>query len=154
MKKIAEKKLRAHRGDIMSPEKRSVLMSRIRGRDTGPERMIAERVSGLGFRWESHSADLPGRPDFVFRDQRVAVFVDGDFWHGSRFPTWRHKLSEAWEEKLAANIKRDQRNRRILRRNGWRVVGIWEHQIERDLPLCIDRITRALFAIPSRRIES
>jgi DNA mismatch endonuclease (patch repair protein) len=128
----------------MSPEKRSALMSRIKGRDTQPEKTIAELIAGFGFRWESHSNDVPGRPDFVFREQRVAVFVDGDFWHGWRFPVWRHKLSETWEAKLAANIKRDQRNRRILRRNGWRVIGIWEHQIERDLPLCMERIQRAL----------
>lgn len=148
--KVVVEKARNHRGDIMSPEKRSALMSRIKGRDTGPEKVIAEELCSLGFDWECHSKDIPGRPDFVFREHRVAVFVDGDFWHGWRFPAWRHKLSEVWEAKLAANRMRDQRNRRLLRRSGWKVIGIWEHQIERNLPLCIDRIRYALVGHPTK----
>ena len=90
---------RRHRGDIMSPETRSAVMSRIKGRDTGPERAMADVFSSRELTWESHVRELPGRPDFVFRDDRVAVFVDGDFWHGWRFPKWRDKLSDKWEAK-------------------------------------------------------
>ena len=128
----------------MSPETRSAVMSRIRGRDTGPERIVEEQLAAAGLEWESHSQDLPGRPDFVFRERRLAVFVDGDFWHGWRFPAWRDKLSEKWELKIEATRKRDQRNHRKLRRMGWRVVRIWEHQLERDAPGCIRRILIAL----------
>jgi len=135
-----QRKPRAHRGDFMSPETRSRVMSRIRGKDTGPERMVASAMRELGWQWEEHCTDLPGRPDFVFRDERVAVFVDGDFWHGWRFPQWRHKLSEKWEAKIEANRRRDERNHRKLRRQGWRVIRIWEHQIESDPAACIDRI--------------
>jgi len=134
------RKRRRHRGDIMSPEKRSALMSRIKGRDTGPEKAIADAFRRLGLGWESHRKDLPGRPDFVFPEARIAVFVDGDFWHGWRFPTWRHKLSKVWEKKLAMNLKRDQRARRRLRRLGWTVIRVWEHQIERDLAGCTSKI--------------
>ena len=98
---------REHRGDIMSPEKCSALMSRIKGRDTGLERVLADPFRHLGLSWDAHPKDLPGRPDFVFRQARVAVFVDGDFWHGWRFPAWRHKMSEFWEVKLAGNRARD-----------------------------------------------
>jgi DNA mismatch endonuclease (patch repair protein) len=116
-------------------------MARIKGRDTSPERAIAaalalERI----VEYECHPSDLPGRPDFVFRDQRVVVFVDGDFWHGWRFPIWRDKLSEKWEAKIEATRRRDARNCRRLRRTGWTVVRIWEHQVERDLLACIRRI--------------
>ena len=136
-------KPRAHRGDIMSPEKRSALMSKIRGEHTGPERALALALSQCAMGWEQHSADLPGRPDFVFRSNKVAVFVDGDFWHGWRFPLWRHKLSVKWEEKIAATRARDARNRRRLQRLGWRVVRIWEHQVEKDLGRCLARIATA-----------
>lgn len=121
---------RLHRGDIMSPEKRSALMSRIRGKNTGPERAVATIVAALGFNANFHARDLPGRPDLVLRGLRAAIFVDGDFWHGWRFPAWRRKLSEKWELKIAANRQRDRRNHAKLRRAGWLVIRIWEHQIE------------------------
>lgn len=103
----------------MSPETRSKVMSRIKGRDTAPERLVAAALSSRMLSWESHVRDLPGRPDFVFRDAMVAVFVDGDFWHGWRFPQWRDKLFEKWEAKIEANRRRDARNHRKLRRMGW-----------------------------------
>ena len=128
----------------MSVEMRSRVMSRIRGKDTGPERELAKLLSEAGLVWESHAPDLPGRPDFVFRDRQVAVFVDGDFWHGWRFPSWRDKLSEVWEAKIEATRHRDARNFRRLRRSGWRVVRIWEHQLSRDADGCMARISEAL----------
>lgn len=119
-------------------------MSRIRGKDTGPERALAAAMAEQGWEWESHARDLPGRPDFVFRGAGVVVFVDGDFWHGWRFPQWRDKLSEKWEAKIEANRRRDTRNHRALRRAGWIVVRIWEHQLERTLSACIKRIANAI----------
>ena len=82
---ISKKPKRLHRGDIMSRETRSAVMSRIKGKDTKCELAVGALLSGAGFRFETHARDLPGRPDFVLRDERVAVFVDGDFWHGWRF---------------------------------------------------------------------
>jgi DNA mismatch endonuclease (patch repair protein) len=108
-------------------------MSRIRGKDTGPERVVGALLTEAGHAPEQHVSDLPGRPDFVLRDLRVAIFVDGDFWHGWRFIAWKHKLSEKWEAKIAANRRRDFLNHARLRRAGWRVLRIWQHQIERDL---------------------
>lgn len=128
----------------MSPEKRSAVMSRIKGRGTGPEKKMAAAFASKGLSWEEHARDLPGRPDFVFRCAKVAVFVDGDFWHGWRFPQWRDKLSEKWEAKIEANRIRDARNHRRLRRMGWRVVRIWEHQLERDIKECLNRVLKNL----------
>ena len=142
---------RRHRGDIMSPETRSVVMSRIKGRDTGPERAMAESFSSRELTWESHVRELPGRPDFVFRDDRVAVFVDGDFWHGWRFPQWRDKLSDKWEAKIDATRRRDARNRQRLRRMGWKVVRIWEHQIERSPDRCLVKVVS--FLRPDAKIQ-
>jgi DNA mismatch endonuclease (patch repair protein) len=135
---------RLHRGDIMSPETRSRVMARIKGRDTQPELTIAALLLAEGLEFESHARDLPGRPDFVLRREMVAVFCDGDFWHGWRFPHWRLKLSDKWEAKIEKNRKRDVRNHRQLRRAGWRVVRLWEHQIESAPDRCLARIVAAL----------
>jgi DNA mismatch endonuclease (patch repair protein) len=135
---------RLHRGDIMSPEKRSQVMSRIRGKGTGPELIVQSILEGLGLNFESHDRSLAGCPDFVVRAYSLCVFVDGDFWHGWRFNAWRLKLSAPWEEKIAKNRERDRRNHRKLRRQGWRVLRLWEHQV-RDAPnLCRQRIIEAM----------
>ena len=139
---------RLHRGDFLSPETRSSVMARIKGRDTGPEKLLADLLRTSRRRFETHASDLPGRPDFVFRRQRVVVFVDGDFWHGWRFPVWRLKLSEKWEAKIEANRRRDRRSHAKLRRSGWKVMRIWEHQLRRDGRACLDRVMVALNEAP------
>lgn len=135
---------RRHKGDIMSPEKRSAVMARIKGKNTGPEQTVMAALAELGLAWESHVKDLPGRPDVVFRDEKVVVFVDGDFWHGWRFPIWRDKLSEKWEAKIDGNRRRDVRNHRLLRRAGWKVVRLWEHEVAADINACIAKIMKSL----------
>jgi DNA mismatch endonuclease (patch repair protein) len=128
----------------MCPEKRSALMSRIRGKGTKPERIIAGLLRQAGLAFEEHARDLRGRPDIVLRQAKILVFVEGDFWHGWRFPAWRLKLSEQWERKIEGNRIRDLRNFQALRRAGWRVIRIWEHQVERDPERCIARVLAAL----------
>lgn len=128
----------------MSPEKRSAVMARIRGKDTGPELAMAAALRPTRFRYESHARDLPGRPDFVFRRHGVVVFVDGDFWHGWRFRDWRDKLSEKWEAKIEANRQRDLRNFRRLRAEGWHVLRIWEHELKADPKACAARVVQAI----------
>jgi DNA mismatch endonuclease (patch repair protein) len=119
-------------------------MSRVKGRDTGLERRIRSALHRRGLRFSKHAKDLPGRPDVVFRRQRVAVFLDGDFWHGFRYPLWALTLTPFWRTKIELNRKRDARNFRKLRRAGWVVVRIWQHQAKRDLELCVDRIVAAV----------
>ena len=128
----------------MSPATRSRVMARIRGKDTGPELLLAGALASRGLVWESHARDLPGRPDFVFREGKVAVFVDGDFWHGRNFGQWRHKLSEKWELKIGSNRRRDRVNDRLLKGMGWQIVRIWEHQIEASLARSSGRVLRAV----------
>lgn len=128
----------------MSPETRSALMARIKGKNTGPELMLGKVLAEHGLRWHKHSKDLPGRPDFVFRACRLVIFVDGDFWHGWRFSVWRDKLTAKWDAKISGNRRRDFRVHRALRRAGWRVIRIWEHQIERDLDGCARRVVEAI----------
>lgn len=133
----------------MDPATRSRVMSRIRGRDTGPERIVAGLLAGAGLIAECQARDLAGRPDFVLRNHRIAVFVDGAFWHGWRFPLWRHKLSEVWEAKIEANRRRDRRNHRTLRYQGWTVVRLWDFQLERSAQKCLGRVLASIK--PSKR---
>jgi len=132
--------------DIMTRAKRSALMSRIRGKNTGVEKLVfkALRKEGVGF--SRHAATLAGRPDIVFRQEKVAVFVDGDFWHGWQFPRWMPRLDPWWREKIEANRSRDTRNIARLRRGGWIVVRVWEHQVEQQLLSVVRRILRARVA--------
>jgi DNA mismatch endonuclease (patch repair protein) len=135
---------RQHRGDFVSPKTRSAVMARIRGRDTGPERIVGKMLMAMGLLPEPQVKGLPGRPDFILRNRRIAIFVDGDFWHGWRFPQWRLKLSENWEMKIEATRQRDARNHARLRRAGWKVLRIWEHQIAQDPDRVQARIVRLL----------
>ncbi len=136
----------------MSPKTRSAVMSRIRGKNTGPERTIFRELRRRQIYFSSHAKDLPGRPDVVFRRIRLAVFIDGDFWHGWRFPLWRHMLSPKWQDKIAATRERDKRNFRKLRGLGWRVVRLWEHQVENSPDECLVRILRAHAEACERRV--
>ncbi len=133
-----------HVGDFLDPATRSRVMAQIKGKNTKPELQIAAKLSALSLSFEQHVRGLPGRPDFVFHDVKVVVFVDGDFWHGWRLPLWKHKLSPKWALKISQTRERDQRNFRKLRRQGWQVLRIWEHQIDSSVEQCVARILDAI----------
>lgn len=119
-------------------------MSRIRARDTKPELAIRRILHARGLRYRTHVAHLPGRPDVVFGRAKVAVFVEGDFWHGWKFDCWKQGLAPYWREKIERNMRRDAQNLRRLRRDGWKVIRVWEHEIEADAARCADRIELAV----------
>lgn len=130
--------------DNLTPEQRRRTMAAIKGRDTSLELTLHKRIQDRRWRCQRNVRALPGKPDFVFARARLAVFVDGDFWHGWRFPTWRSKLSPYWQSKIERNRRRDRVNTRRLRRAGWRVIRVWGHQIARDLDGVVHRISQAL----------
>lgn len=119
--------------DNLTTDQRRRCMQAVRTRDTDLERRMAAALRAKGLRWGGHTAKLPGRPDFVFSAARVAVFIDGDFWHGYRFPAWREKIPAFWQLKIEGNRRRDTTVRRKLRRAGWTVIRVWGHQILRDV---------------------
>jgi len=117
--------------DIISPEQRSALMSRIRGKDTKIELEVRRGLHALGFRYRLGGAGLPGRPDIVLPRYRTVVFVHGCFWHRHdchlfRLPKTR---PEFWKTKIDANAERDRRKEAELRALRWRVETIWECQL-------------------------
>lgn len=128
--------------DVLTKEQRSYCMSRIRGKDTLPERRVRSMLHRRGLRFRKHVRKLPGCPDIVFGRARVAVFIDGDFWHGRFFSRWAPKLSLKWRQKIEANRHRDVRNRQRLRGRGWKVVRVWESEIEKNLTTVVQKIAR------------
>ncbi len=131
--------------DHMTPEQRSHAMKRVKLKNGSLEVIVQNELRTLGMPFMCHDKSLPGCPDIVFPNRRVAVFVDGDFWHGWRLPAWEHRLSKFWRDKLYANRARDQRNFRRLRANGWTVIRVWQHELTRgDGTEYLKRIRRAL----------
>jgi DNA mismatch endonuclease (patch repair protein) len=121
-------------------------MSRVRTKDTDLERLVRSELHRRGFRFRKHLKSLPGCPDLVFTRQRIAVFIDGDFWHGYRLPEWEPKLKPFWRDKIRRNRQRDLSNFRKLRRRGWHVIRLWQHELKRHFERCIGRITSKMDA--------
>ncbi|MDD5251417.1 MAG: very short patch repair endonuclease [Patescibacteria group bacterium] len=117
--------------DKFSKEVRSRIMSCIRGTNTGIEMTVFRYLRSRRIYFRKHYKLAAGRPDVSVPSRRIAVFIDGDFWHGYRFPAWRAKLPEYWQKKIAGNRARDRRNFAKLRRDGWLVVRVWEHSLKR-----------------------
>jgi DNA mismatch endonuclease (patch repair protein) len=120
--------------DTLNEKERSARMALVRGKDTKPELVVRRLVHSMGYRYRLHIASLPGKPDLVFAGKRKVIFVHGCFWH--RHPSSSCKLArmpksrlEFWVPKLEGNRLRDERNKRELKRQGWKVLSIWECQI-------------------------
>ena len=121
--------------------------TKVRSKDTRAELALRASLHKLGLRYRLHADDLPGRPDVVFRAARLAVFVDGDYWHGRSWKAQREKLARGWNAaywvtKIETNRARDHRHNHMLRRAGWEVVRFWETDVLKD-PLGTAKLVRA-----------
>jgi len=115
--------------DIVSPDRRSQMMRRIRGKDTLPELLVRKIAHRLGYRFRLHVPDLPGRPDLVFPRRKVALFVHGCFWHRHDYCRYAYSPKsniEFWGNKFQNNVARDKRVQGELEAMGWKVAIIWE----------------------------
>jgi DNA mismatch endonuclease (patch repair protein) len=135
--------------DNLRPEDRVKAMRAVKGTNTSLERIVYAAFQARGWRCARNVADLPGKPDFVFKKARLVVFVDGDFWHGWRFPQWCEKLTPYWKKKIERNRLRDRLNFQRLRRAGWRVLRLWGHNVERDLAGAVAKVSALLAAGPA-----
>ena len=127
--------------DLLSREKRSWNMSRIRSRNTKPELLAVRELKKKKLKFKVHYG-IPGRPDIAFPQEKVAVFINGEFWHGRDFGKWKSKLSKFWLDKIGENIRRDRKNMRILRKDGWHVLNIWDKKVTRNPEKAVMRIVR------------
>jgi DNA mismatch endonuclease (patch repair protein) len=135
---------------------RSENMSRIRGRDTSPEVRLRHAVWRLGLRYRLNQRVVGVRPDFVVPRLKLAVFVDGCFWHGcpEHYVRPRSSTADFWASKLAQNVARDERQFKRLQAEGWCVVRVWEHEVEHNLTATaqfINDVALRIRPIPAER---
>ena len=127
--------------DVFSRKKRSWIMSRIRSKNTSIDRMMRGMLSDARLKFVRYP-DLYGKPDFQV-GRNVLVFCDGDFWHGYRYAEKKRPAKKYWREKIEGNMRRDRKVSRRLRRDGWSVLRIWEHDIKKKPEKCMKKIMRA-----------
>lgn len=127
--------------DIFTEGKRSEIMSSIKGENTGPELRLRKALWRLGFRYRKNYGELPGKPDIVFIGDRLAVFVDGCFWHGCP-EHYREPESnrDYWIPKIERNRERDRRQTEELEDMGWTVLRFWEHEVNGELEKVVEAI--------------
>jgi len=133
--------------DIWSVEKRSVVMARIRGRNTKPELIVRSLLHRSGVRFSLRRRDLPGKPDIVLPKYGTAIFVHGCFWHrhkGCKVATTPKSHEAFWLAKFAANAQRDKRNQRDLKKAGWKVLVLWECEVMRDPFAVLAKVLHAI----------
>ena len=121
--------------DILTKEKRSWNMSRIKGKDTKPELLLRRLLHRRGFRFRLHDKKLPGKPDIVLPRYRTVIFVNGCFWHrhsGCRYAYTPKSRQEFWYRKFEATVKRDREKKGKLEEEGWDVIVVWECQLNKD----------------------
>ena len=124
-------------------------MGNIRLKRGKAETMLAKRLWHSGYRYRLNYRNLPGSPDIAITRHKVAVFVDGEFWHGQNWEERKPKLKsnrEYWIEKIEENIARDKRNNDSLDEQGWTVIRFWESEIRNNLDDCVQRIEDVLMA--------
>lgn len=119
--------------------------------DTACEQALRSSLWEAGLRYRKHAADLPGRPDILFPKARIAVFCDGDFWHGRDWEARRRKLAagsnaEYWLAKIRRNMERDRENTARLESLGWTVLRFWETDIRTGLPEIVRKIRESVAA--------
>lgn len=136
-----------------APEITSRIMRAVRSADSKAELLLRRALHARGFRYRLHSRTLPGKPDIVFTRTRVVVFVDGDFWHARVLReegpvALRHAVRGArqkwWVSKLKRNAARDEEVNVLLARLGWKVVRVWESDVQRDVEKVAERVARLL----------
>ena len=116
-------------------------MSRIRSKNTKAELLVFSELRKRGVYFQKHYSRVPGKPDIALPRKKIAVFVDGDFWHGWQFFRNKKRLPKKyWVKKIEGNIARDRRNRAKLKRSGWKVLCIWEHDVLEKINKTIDKI--------------
>ncbi len=135
--------------DVVSPEKRSQIMSAVKSKDTKAEILVRHYLWSQGFRYRIHRKDLPGKPDISIAKYKLAIFIHGCFWHGhegcSRGRLPKTKL-EYWEPKIRDNRNRDLRVQAELMRSGWASIIVWDCQLrtKTSISSTLESITKSI----------
>ena len=139
--------------DTLTPAQRSYNMSRIRSRNTSPERAVRHALWNKGYRYRLNDKRLPGSPDLVLPKYRAVIFINGCFWHGHRGCTkyvTPKSNTDFWKEKIARNIARDEQSARRLDILAWTVITVWECELGKHTDAAIARIEADLQAAKTK----
>ncbi len=141
--------------DKQSTLSRSSQMSKIRSKNTKFEDGFINKLSIIYPKeFITHVRTIKGTPDVVFEKEKVCVFLDSDFWHGWQYPRWKHLMKDDfWRNKIEGNRKRDLKTRRLLKKNGWIILRIWEHLITENPELQIQRIATLILSRRTKRTK-
>lgn len=145
--RMHKKNCSPYMADIVAPEVRSRMMSRIRSKHTKPELIIRQGLFKRGFRYRLHAKDLPGKPDLAFKSRCAAIQVNGCFWHGHdcNLFRWPGTRKEFWKTKILGNRLNDKKALNALKSRGWRVLTIWECALKgrsrNEIIAIIDQVT-------------
>ena len=135
--------------DRLTKEQRHKNMKNIKNKDTRIEVTLRKALWNKGYRYRKNDKRLPGSPDIAIVKHRIAVFVDGEFWHGKDWETrkerFRHNQAY-WIEKIEENMARDLRNDQLLTLSGWTPVHFWEKEVLKDLPSCVATVEEVILA--------
>ncbi len=126
---------------------RSDLMRKIRSDKTTPEILLQKALRKEKIEFRKNCAAITGKPDIALINKKIAVFVDGEFWHGYRWKQKKKKIKDNrgyWIPKIERTIARDRKNNRKLRKSGWQAIRFWQQQVIKDLPGCIQKIKKSL----------
>ncbi len=128
--------------DTVSRLARSRIMARVKSKDTGPEMAVRRKLHRAGYRFRLHRTDLPGSPDLLLPKYRVALFVNGCFWHwhGCKRSRMPNSNVEYWTSKIGRNVNRDRETRINLESMGWRHRVIWECQVDEGVELLLGEL--------------
>jgi len=118
-------------------------MSRIRSTNTKIDLRMKEILSEINCKYKMYPK-MYGNPDFVVLEKQIAVFCDGDFWHGYKYHVKKKPAKKYWKKKIETNMKRDRQISRRLRYIGWSVLRFWEHDIEKRPELCMEKLKRKI----------
>lgn len=129
--------------DVFTPEKRSWVMSRIRGTNTKIDLEMKKILSEMTVRYTMYPK-MYGNPDFILKKMSIAIFCDGDFWHGYKYEEKKKPSKKFWKDKIERNMARDRTVSAKLRREGWSVLRFWEHDIENNPEKCRKKIERKI----------
>ena len=129
--------------DIFTPQKRSWVMSRIRSKNTSIDLAMRQLLTDAGARFVMYPK-MDGNPDFAIPSRRVAIFCDGDFWHGYNYRNGKKPTRGYWRDKIEGNMRRDRRISQRLRYHGWSVLRFWEHDLKKRSELCAKKIKKKL----------
>ena len=147
---------------MRNPEVTHKIMSSIKSKDTKPELLLRKALWHKNMRYRVNYTGLPGKPDIVFTKSKVAVFCDGDFWHGHNWvirgmDSFEEELggySEFWKNKILRNIQRDKEVSQKLNAMGWKVIRIWESDIKKDINQCVKAIEEGIFESLTENYDS